>query len=474
MSAIYDEPRVQYTPSAPEPVSSPPPPRAPMRRRSSNRGQVVAAAVAAVLLIGAAAESVPPGTPGHQLWTSITSSGLAPAPAVAAAQPQVDPQLAAIQQVIQRANTEQTQAITTQNPSVMSDTATPAHYQQLVQINQNLVAQGVTGIQLTNLAWGPITINGTTATATSYETWVTTFSDSTTMQSTDTNVYTLVQQAGSWIVQDDQQPSATPTPGTPAQPAAPGSPAQPAAPAPAAQPAPLPAAPITQGTSHNWSGYAATNSNHSATGVTGTWTVPQLAPNGVPGVGATWVGIGGVTGRDLIQAGTQDVASGTGQSQFQAWIEMLPQASRQVPLAVAPGDSVTVSINETGPATGVWQVAFKNNTSGQTYQTTVNYTSSQSSAEWIEEAPSGPNGVVPLDNFGSIAFSGATATVNGQTVDLSQAGAQPITMLNANNQSLAVPSTIGSDGASFSVARTSASATPAPASNGRRPAVPAN
>jgi hypothetical protein len=418
--------------------------------------------VAAVLLVGAAAESVPPGTPGHQIWTSVTSRGPVPGPPVAAAQPQVDPQLAAIQQVIQRANAEQVQAISTQNPSLMSDTATPAHYQQLVQINQNLLAQGVTSIQLTNLAWGPITINGTTATATSFETWVTTFSDSTTMQSTDTNVYTLVQQGGSWIVQDDQQPTGTQPTGTPTAAQSPGS-----------QPTPVaPVSPSTQGTSHNWSGYAATSGAY--TGVTGTWTVPQLAPNGAPGVGATWVGIGGVTSRDLIQAGTQDVASGSGQSQFQAWIEMLPQASRQVPLAVAPGDSVTVSINETAPASGIWQIAFKNNTSGQTYQTSVNYTSSQSSAEWIEEAPSGPNGVVPLDNFGSVPFSGATATQNGQTVDLAQAGAQPIKMLNGNNQSLAVPSAIGSDGASFSVARTSASAAPAASANARRPGVTTN
>jgi hypothetical protein len=432
-----------------------------------------------VLLVGAAAESVPPGTPGHQLWTTI--AGGAP-PAIAAAAPQADPQLAAIQAVIQRADTEQAQAIASQNPSVMSDTATPAHYQQLVQINQNLVAQGVTSIQLTNLAWGPITINGTTASATSYETWVTTFSDGTTIQSTDTNVYTLVQQNGSWIIQDDQQPSAVtpstgqppaaqPTPSVPGQPAG-TAPSQPSAPAPVAPVAPIaPVSPSAQSTSHNWSGYAATGGSY--TGVTGTWTVPQLAPAGAPGVGATWVGIGGVSSNDLIQAGTQDVASGTGQSQFQAWIEMLPAPSQQIPLAVAPGDSITVSITQQGAGSGVWQIAFKNNTSGKTYQTTVHYASSLSSAEWIEEAPSGPNGVVPLDNFGSVAFSGATTIQNGQTVNLVQSGSRPITMLNANSQPLAVPSGINSDGSSFSVARTTASATP-PASSGRRSGIPAN
>jgi hypothetical protein len=428
-----------------------------------------------VVLVGAAAESVPPGTPGHQIWTSVTSGGPVGAPAGAAAAPQVDPQLAAVQAVIQRANAEQAQAVASQNPSVMNDTATPAHYQQLAQINQNLLTQGVTAIQLTNLAWGPLTINGTTATATSYETWVTTFSDSTTIQSTDTNVYTLVQQNGTWIIQDDQQPAAAaPSAGQPpAQPVgtAPAPPSAPAAVPPSASVAPVAPAPSSaQNSSHNWSGYAAAGG--SFTGVTGTWTVPQLAPTGAPGVGATWVGIGGVNSRDLIQAGTQDVASGTGQSQFQAWIEMLPAPSQQIPLAVAPGDSVTVSITRQASGSSAWQVAFKNNTSGQTYQTPVTYSSSLSSAEWVEEAPSGPNGVIPLDNFVSVGFSSATAIQKGQTVNLAQAGAQPITMLNANGQSLAVPSGIGSDGASFSVSRTSASATPS-AVTSRRPGAPA-
>jgi hypothetical protein len=476
MSAIYDDPSIQQRPAIlEESVSTPPPPRPPVPRRRSRRGRLVAAGIAATVVVALAGASVVPGAPGHGLLTGIVSQVPAGGTAVAASQSQADTQLAAIQQVIQRGNAEQAQAIASQNPSVMSDTATAAHYDQLVQINQQLVAQGVTGIQLTNLAWGPITVNGTTATATSYETWVTTFSDGTTLQSTDTNVYTLVQQGGGWIIQDDQQPNSSSSSGQPPtsqpSPAAPGQPSAPAAPAPAApqpatvppapQAAPAPAAAGAQDTSSNWSGYAATG-GQTYTAVTGTWTVPQLSQTGTAGVGATWVGIGGVSSRDLIQAGTQDVAVGSGQSQYQAWIELLPAASQQVPLAVAPGDSVTVSITEQGAGTGVWQIAFKNNTSGQTYQTTVNYTSSQSSAEWIEEAPAGRGGILPLDSFGTIPVSGATAVANGQTVDLAQAGAQPITMLNTAGQPLAVPSAIGSNGSSFSVARTQATATPAP------------
>jgi peptidase A4-like protein len=215
--------------------------------------------------------------------------------------------------------------------------------------------------------------------------------------------------------------------------------------------------PVGENTSHNWSGYAAAGGPF--TGVTGTWTVPQPTLTGAPGVGATWVGIGGVTSPDLIQAGTQDTTPGGSQAQFQAWIEMLPAASQQVPLAVAPGDSVTVSIQEQAEGSGNWQITITNNTSQQNYQTTANYTSSESSAEWIEEAPSGRGGILPLDNFNSISFTAASASQGGNGVDLNEAGAKPITMLNATNQPLAVPSSIGSDASSFNVARTSVPAT---------------
>ncbi len=48
------------------------------------------------------------------------------------------------------------------------------------------------------------------------------------------------------------------------------------------------------------------------------------------------------------------------------------------------------------------------------------------------------------------------------------ADAAPITMLSGNNQALAVPSPLGQDGASFSVARTDAPATATRATGRRR------
>jgi hypothetical protein len=197
--------------------------------------------------------------------------------------------------------------------------------------------------------------------------------------------------------------------------------------------------------------------------------VPQAATSLDGGAGCTWVGIGGLTGADLIQAGTLAI-NALGRTEFDAWIETLPQAAQRVQLAVTPGDSVTVSIDEQGAGSGAWQMSISNNTTGQRYQTSVSYTSSESSAEWIQEAPVGPSGNLPMDHFGSVDFSIATTLANGQKLNLAQTNARSITMLNANNDALAEPSSVGSDGASFTVTRTSAEATWDTGAPGERPA----
>jgi hypothetical protein len=200
--------------------------------------------------------------------------------------------------------------------------------------------------------------------------------------------------------------------------------------------------------------------------VNGSWTVPQTEASSTAGASAAWVGIGGVRSRDLIQAGTQVTASGTGRARYSAWIETLPQASRNVPLTVRPGDSVTVSIVDQGADT--WLVTLTNDSTGQRYDETVPYASSRSSAEWVQEAPSAGRGTVPVDDFGTVTFTNGSTVKDGKTIGLARAGARPITMIGADGQPLAVPSTIGSDGASFSVVRTDVPV-PAPQDLSRRP-----
>src|SRR5262249_22234938 len=120
----------------------------------------------------------------------------------------------AIQQVIQRSNDEQVRAIAARDSSLMADSVTSEHYQELVKINQDLLDAGVTSISLVKLEWGAVALNGATATATTYETWRTVFADGTTEQTRDRNDYGLVLDNGSWKIESDAHPDqSSPGPG---------------------------------------------------------------------------------------------------------------------------------------------------------------------------------------------------------------------------------------------------------------------
>jgi hypothetical protein len=353
-----------------------------------------------------------------------------------------DPITQAIKDVVQRANDEQVTAFTKNDPTAMKDTATDSYYSKLVDTNQGLANDGVTGIKLVKLEWGPITIKSpTSAEVTTFETWSTTYSDGTSDQSRDRNVYTMVKDTTGWKIDDDAHPDSGESD--------PSGVTLPTSPATAPTPAPQTAV-RTANQSRNWSGYVAANGTF--TGVSGTWKVPQPTAGQVSASDATWVGIGGARGRDLIQAGTEETLVGSSQVHYNAWIEMLPDVSHPIPLTVNPGDSVTVSINQSG--TDQWLITVADNTTGKSYKTTETYTSSRTSAEWIEEAPSGGRRVVPLDNFGTVAFSNATATVNGKQETAQQAGAKPVNMIDSSGRVIAASSALGTDGSSFTVTRT--------------------
>ena len=415
---------------------------------------------------GPSSSSVPSGTPSTSTPPPalVTSPGPTAAASPAATSPSpaagtTDPATAAIQAVIQKANQEQQDAFAKNDPTVMKDTATSAYYDQLVQINSDMSNGGVSSIKLVTIEWGQIKVTSpTTAQATTFETWQTVYSDGSTDQSRQQNVYALVQEQGVWKIQSDDNPNSTPSPSGGSSASASSGSGVPSSPSTSVPPAPSAAASQTD-VSRNWSGYAATSGAFTA--VTGTWTVPQSQSAGNLASGATWVGIGGVNSKDLIQAGTQEMTNGSGAVQYEAWIETLPKSSRPVPFAVSPGDSVTVSISQQG--TGQWQIDFKNHTTGESYQTNVQYASSLSSAEWVEEAPSVGRRVVPIDNFGTIQFSGGSAVENGKSVTIAQAGAQPITLTGAGGSALATPSVLTSDGQGFSVSRSAAAPAPRPA-----------
>jgi hypothetical protein len=120
---------------------------------------------------------------------------------------------------------------------------------------------------------------------------------------------------------------------------------------------------------------------------------------------------------------------------------------------------MTVSLAE--QSGDVWEISFTDHTTGQSYDTSVSYQSSLSSAEWIEEMPSASQGLVALDNFGTATFSDGFTVENGTQTTLTGANAQPLTMINNSNQALATPSSLGADGASFTITRTSVAASTA-------------
>ncbi|MES2225704.1 MAG: G1 family glutamic endopeptidase [Patescibacteria group bacterium] len=203
--------------------------------------------------------------------------------------------------------------------------------------------------------------------------------------------------------------------------------------------------------SKNWSGYTASGGSYSA--VSATWIVPAVSENPNPlSASAAWVGIGGLSDPNLIQAGTQAVLE-NGQVSYQAWYETLPDSEHALPLALHPGDTVSVSIREV--LAGLWQIHVTDQTTGQGTQTSLFYDSSNSSAEWIVERPlaimDDGTGYLPLNDFGTVSFQNVSAGVNGDIVPLRAIDSQQVVMSSSGSSLLAAPSAITSDGSGFSV-----------------------
>ena len=420
----WRDPAIEQT----QPILAPPPPAPPSKPKRRNDGVallLIGALIGGAVGIGGARAITPqlfPNGVGGAAATTPPSTSTTTTDAAAQA---------AIKDVLQRANQAQADAFAKNDPTLMRATSTDNHYAEMTQINTDLASGGIAKIELVSITFGDLSVNGTTATATTTETWRSTYTDRTVSQSTDQNDYVLLLQNGTWKIESNTQPGNT---GVTA-------PTQPQSPSNA----------TISSTSRNWSGYVAT-SGKTYTSVSGTWVIAKPDPN-VAGIDATWVGIGGANTTDLIQAGTEATVNGDGTVTYDAWTETLPQSTKSISLAVNAGDTVSVTITE--QTTGVWLIDMKNVTTGQSYTTTIRYNSSKSSAEWIQEAPSIGRGIAPLDSFGTVKFTAGGTVVDGKQQSLSGAGAKAVTMTDGANQPLAIPSSLGGDGSSFSVTRTS-------------------
>ena len=173
-------------------------------------------------------------------------------------------------------------------------------------------------------------------------------------------------------------------------------------------PAPRPPTRAAGWASSNWSGYAVTGSGYNS--VTEAWTVTAAARSRKATYSSEWVGIDGYNNNSLIQTGTEsDYYSGS--AHYSAWWEILPAAETVIPsITVRPGDAMTASI--THGSGSAWTITITNKSTGASFTTSKSYTGPQTSAEWIEEAPTVGGRVGTLANYGLATFD--PGTVNGQ------------------------------------------------------------
>ena len=172
--------------------------------------------------------------------------------------------------------------------------------------------------------------------------------------------------------------------------------------------------------SSNWSGYAVSSATNSVTYVAGSWTLPTASTT-TNGYSSVWVGIDGYSSSTVEQIGTEaDVANG--KVTYYAWYEGYPAASMPISsFTIKAGDAITASVayNATNKD---FVLTIKDTSQNESFTKTLTVSGAQrSSAEWVVEAPSS-NGVLPLDNFGTVTFTNAYATINGTTGSIDNAG----------------------------------------------------
>jgi Peptidase A4 family len=200
---------------------------------------------------------------------------------------------------------------------------------------------------------------------------------------------------------------------------------------------------LRQGTSSNWSGYAAAGAPGSFTSVAASWTQPLVSCTSQRSASAYWVGLDGDTNSTVEQLGTEGNCN-SGQPQYYAWFEMYPHRSYLVALTVTPRHVYAASV--TAQARGSYLLHLADTTTGVSFNTVQKLNSAQNaSAEVIAEAPSS-GGILPLANFGTVNFSGSTA--DGKA--LGSFGPEPITMQNPYGMK-ATPSNLDPTGQAFSI-----------------------
>lgn len=187
-------------------------------------------------------------------------------------------------------------------------------------------------------------------------------------------------------------------------------------------------------TSQNWSGDALSLKKPAFTSVSGSWIVPtvQQAFGTCSGTdySSQWVGIDGFSNDELFQAGSDAIASCSGDvttTEYYPWIEWLPAAeleivqSNDTPFPFAPGDYIVVTVTATdfsGGQSSSGDLLFTDVT--QNWQVSASVTAASlggtfvvgQSAEWIVERPELDGELSTLANYIADPWFDATAENN--------------------------------------------------------------
>lgn len=224
-------------------------------------------------------------------------------------------------------------------------------------------------------------------------------------------------------------------------------------------------------TSGNWSGYAVHRTGVSFRKVSAHWRQPSgTCLPGHSSYSAFWVGIGGysLASNALEQVGSELDCTASGQRRMSVWYELVPKASRTIPMSVGAGDELSASVRVAGDRVTI-SLADLTRHESFTRKLTDHHTDT-GSAEWIAEAPSNCSSatsclILRLADFGSVGFTRASAvTTRHRSGSISSAlwGATKIMLGPQGHQSAAgsssgteaSPSTLRGGGHNFSVAYT--------------------
>ncbi|HXW33475.1 MAG TPA: G1 family glutamic endopeptidase [Acidimicrobiales bacterium] len=204
----------------------------------------------------------------------------------------------------------------------------------------------------------------------------------------------------------------------------------------------------------NWAGYA--NEGATFTDVQGTFTQPSIScGKQLLAYAAFWVGIDGFNSDTVEQIGTDSVCLGN-ETSYAAFYELYPASAVTLSTTTYPvvaGDTLSADVTATSATT--FTLTLKSS-EGWTFSTTGSAPSAtESSAEWIAEAPSlcllSTCTVLPLAKFGTVNFSGASVTGNGTAGPISAFSNQQVVMTTKKGKVKAQPSSLPPAGTSFSV-----------------------